>query len=384
MSVYVQGIECQVPEISYSQAFVRERMKHWLKGSGRANRYIDSIYRDSGIDKRHSVIADPDSFFQPSGNGQLSVPTTKERNELFTKSARKIFVDLAGNAVRSCPNADFDKITHVITVSCTGFFNPGPDYEIIKQLNLARNVQRFNIGFMGCYGAFPALRLAHTICLADPEATVLIVAVELCTLHAQLGQDLDSLLGGAIFADGGAAVIVSAATPLPEQNVFELEHFESTLIPDSETAMAWTIGNTGFEMVLSQYVPKIIECNIAQILTPILDKHGVSISDIRHWAVHPGGKSILDRVEASLGIENRLAESRCVLKQYGNMSSATILFVLDEILAKPGGTSHESVLAMAFGPGLTVEMGFMCKRTASVAATHAVTASSAANAQSPS
>ena len=280
------------------------------------------------------------------------------------KAAGKMFVDLADGAIRACSNADFDKITHVITVSCTGFFNPGPDYEIIKQLNLPRNVQRFNIGFMGCHGVFPALRLAHTICLAEPHAIVLIVAVELCTLHAQLKEDLDSILGGAIFSDGGASAIISATAPVPGQNVFELEHFESTLIPDSEAAMAWTIGNTGFEMTLSQYVSKIIECNIAGILGSILDRRGGSISDIRHWAVHPGGKSILDRIGASLGLDGCLEESRDVLRQYGNMSSPTILFVLDEILAKPREKSRESVLAMAFGPGLTVEMCFMSKHTA--------------------
>ncbi len=371
MSVYIQGIECQVPEVSYAQSFIRERMKTWLKESGRATRYIDSIYRNSGIDKRHSVIADPDSFFRHGGNGEFSVPSTKDRNELFTKCARDMFVDLAEKAISRCENTDFDEITHVVTVSCTGFFNPGPDYEIIKRLNLPKNIQRFNIGFMGCYAAFPALRLAHAICLADPSATVLIVAVELCTLHAQLDHGLDSILGGAIFADGGASVIVSAAAPLPGQDVFELEHFESTLIPDSETAMAWTIGDTGFEMVLSQYVPKIIESNIAEILTPILDEQGVSISDIQHWAVHPGGKSILDKIEASLGIGNCMQESRSVLRQYGNMSSATVLFVLKEILEKPGDRLRESVLAMAFGPGLTAEMCFMSKLTASLAGTHA-------------
>jgi len=378
MSVYIQGIECQIPEVFYSQSIIRERMKTWLKESRRVTRYIDSIYRDSGIDKRHSVIADPDSFFRPGGNGEFSVPSTKDRNELFTRSAKKMFVDLAEKAICGYRNGDFDKITHVITVSCTGFFNPGPDYEIIKRLNLPKNIQRFNLGFMGCYAAFPALRLAHTICLADPSATVLIVAVELCTLHAQLDHALDSILGGAIFADGGASVIVSAAPPMPGQDVFELEHFTSTLIPESEADMAWTIGDTGFKMVLSQHVPKIIESNIAKILTPMLDEQGVTISDIQHWAVHPGGKSILDKVETSLGIGSCLQESRSVLRQYGNMSSATILFVLKGILEKPGNKSRESVLAMAFGPGLTAEMCFISKLTASLAGAHAAAASSAA------
>jgi len=361
MSVYVQNIACEVPETSYSQSFVSRKMKGWIGQSRRATRYIDGIYKDSGIDKRHSVIDDPDDFFKPSGNGHVTVPTTKHRNDLFTSSARKMYVDLAEKAILGCKNTDFSEITHVITVSCTGFFNPGPDYEIVKRLGLKESVQRFNLGFMGCYGAFPALRMADTICRADRSATVLIVAVELCTLHAQLSEDLDSILGGAIFADGGASVIVSTKAPAASQSVFELKSLSSTLIPDSEGDMAWTIGDTGFEMVLSQYVPKIIECNISEIITPLLHEQGISASDIKHWAVHPGGKSILDKIETSVGIENRLQESRSVLRRFGNMSSATVLFVLKEILAKPAKTQSESVLAMAFGPGLTVEMGFMSR-----------------------
>jgi len=364
MSVYIQNIECQVPETSYPQSFVRQKMHSIIEHSRKTSRYIDSIYRDSGIEKRHSVITDPDGFFKPNNNGHVIAPTTKRRNELFTVAARKMFVDLADKAISRCENADFAKITHVVTVSCTGFFNPGPDYEIVRQLGLSMTVQRFNIGFMGCHGVFPALRLAHAICTADPGAVVLIVAVELCTLHVQLSPDLDSILGGAIFSDGGASVIVSAAEPHGGQMVFELEHFASTLIPDSEADMAWTIGDTGFEMVLSQYVPKIIECNIAEIITALLNEHKVGIHDIEHWAVHPGGKSILDKIEAALGIDNRLTESRSVLRQFGNMSSATVLFVLAEILAKPTSKSSELVLAMAFGPGLTAEACFMSKCTA--------------------
>jgi predicted naringenin-chalcone synthase len=378
MSVYIQSVVCQVPETSYSQSFIQQRMKRWIGHSRRASRYIEGIYRDSGIENRHSVIADPDSFFKPSGNGHATVPTTKQRNDMFAEFARKMFVDLAEKVITGCENADFDKITHVVTVSCTGFFSPGPDYEIVKQLGLSKYVQRFNLGFMGCYGAFPALRLARTICLADPGATVLIAAVELCTLHAQLAEDLDSILGGAIFADGGAAAIVSAATPRPGQSTLALESFTSTVIPDSEGDMAWTIGDTGFEMVLSQYVPKIIECNISEIVVPVLDERGVSVSDIRHWAVHPGGKSILDKIETSLGIENRLEDSRSVLRRFGNMSSATVLFVLKEILAKPSEKPPEPVLAMAFGPGLTAEMGYMFKRTGSTAGERAAATFSAA------
>jgi len=366
MNVYVQNIASQVPETCYQQSFIRDRMKRWLNASRRLNRYIDTIYNQSSIDKRHTVIADTAAFFKTSPGGRVSVPTTKVRNDMFTAAARIMCVDVAGNAIRGCANTDFSDITHLVTVSCTGFFNPGPDCEIIKALNLKKSVQRYNIGFMGCYAAFPALRLAHAICRADPGAVVLIVAVELCTLHAQLKEDSDSLRSGALFADGAAAVVVSAKDPAPDSKVLELDHFESTLMPDSEQDMAWTVGDTGFEMVLSQYIPRIIESNIRGIVEPLLARRGVDISDVDHWAVHPGGRAVLDKIESSLGLDHSLEDSRSVLKQYGNMSSATVLFVLKRILERPAIRTRESVVSMAFGPGLTVELGFLSKITTPV------------------
>jgi predicted naringenin-chalcone synthase len=183
----------------------------------------------------------------------------------------------------------------------------------------------------------------------------------LCTLHAQLKDDSDSLRSGALFADGAAAVVVSAKEPAPSASVLELDHFESTLIPDSEHDMAWTIGDTGFEMVLSQYIPAIIESNIRAIVEPLLARRHMDISDVDHWAVHPGGRAVLDKIESSLGLDHRLEDSRAVLRQYGNMSSATILFVLKRILARPSARDRESVVSMAFGPGLTAELGFLTR-----------------------
>jgi predicted naringenin-chalcone synthase len=363
MGVYIQNIDCRVPKTCYSQQSIKEIMKRLLASPGRTNRYIDSIYQNSDIDQRYSCISNPDDFFRTSQTGEVINPTTKMRNDLFTVEARKLFVDVARSTIDSCPNADMDDITHLVTVSCTGFFNPGPDYAIIEELHLNKNVQRYNIGFMGCHAAFPALRLAQSICKAEPNATVLVVSVELCTLHIQLKDDLDSLLGGALFADGGAGAIVSAKKPAPGQNVLELKHFESTLIPDSQDKMAWMIGDTGFEMILSQYLPKIIQSNIREIIEPILERQDTAISDIDHWAIHPGGKAILDRIEESLGIEGKCQVSRAILKQFGNMSSATILFVLKQLLETANTDKNESVLAIAFGPGLTVELAMLEKLT---------------------
>jgi len=341
-------------------------MKRWLSGSRKTNRYIDSIYAESDISQRYSCIARPDEFFK-ADNGRTSAPGTRARNDLFTAAARELFVGAAGDAVRNCPNASFDDVTHLITVSCTGFYNPGPDCDIIEALNLGRDIQRYNIGFMGCCAAFPALRLARTICMAEPHAVVLVAAVELCSLHIQLKEDLDSILGAALFADGGAAAVVSTRKPLPGQTALELNHFESTLIPNSRDKMAWTIGDSGFEMVLSSYIPKVLEANIAAVVSPLLDSRNLTVSDIDHWAIHPGGKAILDRIEAALGLKQGCRASRDVLKNFGNMSSATILFVLQHIMRQPARNREETVFAMAFGPGLTVESALMEKITSTAA-----------------
>jgi len=348
-----------VPDRCYSQDSIKTRIKRLLNADAKTNRYIESIYQNSEIDTRYSCILNPDEFFRISENGKILNPSTKMRNDLFTVSARKLFVDAARSTIKNCPNTDFKDITHLITVSCTGFFNPGPDYAIIEGLNLNKNIERYNIGFMGCHGAFPALRLSDSICRSRPDATVLIVAVELCTLHIQLKDDLDSLLGGALFADGGAGAIISSKKPSVGQNVFELRHFESTLIPNSQEQMAWTIGNTGFEMILSQYIPKIIQSNIRDIVEPILERNDTIIADINQWAVHPGGKAILDRIEESLGIKGKCRASREVLRRFGNMSSATILFVLKNLIENSSSNQNDSVFAIAFGPGLTIETALL-------------------------
>jgi predicted naringenin-chalcone synthase len=220
---------------------------------------------------------------------------------------------------------------------------------------------------MGCYAAFPALRLAHALCLADPHATVLVVACELCTLHAQLKTDTDSITAAALFADGAAAALVSAKPPGANFPSLKLSRFHSTLIPNSEADMSWTIGDTGFDMTLSQYVPKILESNVTQILKPVLKRFGTAANKIDHWAVHPGGKLILDKLASSLKIVRKLGPSRLVLRSFGNMSSATVFFILRDILDMNQTRPEESVVAMAFGPGLTVELALMNKVTQTTA-----------------
>ncbi len=212
---------------------------------------------------------------------------------------------------------------------------------------------------MGCYAAFPALRMAAHFCQANPNAVVLVMCLELCTLHMQINDETDSILANSLFADGAAAAIVSAQEPQPGTHAFKLSGFESALLPAGESDMAWDIGNEGFNIVLSSYVPDIIGANIEALMVDVLGKNGSTLGNVDEWAVHPGGRSILDKVETSLGLGTEALESsRAVLRDYGNMSSATILFVLREMLDS-GETPRATTCAMAFGPGLTVETALL-------------------------
>jgi predicted naringenin-chalcone synthase len=250
-----------------------------------------------------------------------------------------------------------DQITHVITVSCTGFANPGADYRIVTELGMPAGVQRYNLGFMGCYAALPALRMAQQFCLARPNAVVLIICLELCSLHMQMKSTPDSILANALFSDGAAAVLVSARQPAQDRPALALNHFGSAIAAEGVADMAWEIGNRGFNLVLSSYVPDVIASNVRQTVGDLLSEQGMTATSVPIWAIHPGGRAILDKVEHSLALETwQLEASREVLRDCGNMSSATILFVLQRILAKRCSEPADLV-AMAFGPGLTIESG---------------------------
>jgi predicted naringenin-chalcone synthase len=336
-------------------------MKHYVGKSRKAEKVIARAYAQSGIEKRHSVIANltsHDSFFFE--DNAFTNPSTKARNDLYTQAAKELFVCAAHRAIAHTPHITEFDITHVITVSCTGFFAPGPDIYVVKELGLNAGVQRFHLGFMGCYAAFPALKMARAFCEADPNAVVLVICLELCSLHLQVKEDVDSLISASVFADGAAAVIVSAQPPEPGAHVLELGQFASALVSEGEKDMAWMIGDHGFDMVLSTYVPQILEANVGAEVETLLAELGLNKTAITHWAIHPGGRAILDKVAFALELdEAALTASRKVLQNYGNMSSPSILFVLKELL--DDAKTDESIYAMAFGPGLTVESGLFRK-----------------------
>lgn len=359
MSAYIHHITTRTPGFAYSQAYTRDRLKGWT-ADPKTKRLISAIYNRSGIETRHSVTGDfieggEASLFRTAEDGTLIPPGTGARNACYAREARKLAVDLARQALADARGFTSKDVTHIIFTSCTGFANPGPDYHIIRELGLRENVQRYTLGFMGCYAAFPSLRMAAQFCEADASAVVLVVCLELCTLHMQVNDQPDSILANSLFADGAAAAIVSARQPEPHSAAYRLHGFESALLASSEQEMAWEIGDEGFNIVLSSYVPDIIGTNIRSLLEGMLQRNALTLEKIDEWAVHPGGRAILDKVEQSLALqEGALAASRTILRDYGNMSSATILFVLKELL-DDAESEPAMTCAMAFGPGLTVE-----------------------------
>lgn len=357
------------------QPATRDRFAAQPGVSRLGERLLHAAFDQSGIDRRYTVI---DGFDADGGDGgrssefydreeeRLLRPGTRIRNELYIEAATKLYVDAAQQALAASDGIGPEDITHVITVSCTGFYQPGPDYKIVRALELDPHVQRYHLGFMGCYASFPALRAAKAFCEADPGAVVLLVSAELCTLHVRSSNDPDQIIASSVFADGAAAAIVTGRAPGPETTALRLDEFDTALTPVGEDDMAWKIGDEGFEMILSSYVPKIIDQHIRGALEPLFAREpGLAerpYKDIQRWAVHPGGRSILDKVESKLELRpDQLMPSRETLRQFGNMSSATILFVLKHIMDSPSEEPEERVCAMAFGPGLTVETALLTK-----------------------
>ncbi|GAB3911038.1 type III polyketide synthase [Mucilaginibacter boryungensis] len=324
---------------------------------------LKSIYDNSGIDYRYSVIPDfgvdtPEEHTFFAANATLEpFVTTQSRMALYQKEA----VNIAEAAIRNCfarfPHNIAQQITHLITVSCTGMYAPGLDIDLVGRLGLKTTVERTCINFMGCYGAINALKTADYICRADAHAKVLVVSVELCTLHFQKENTLDNWVANSLFSDGAAAVLVEdTANRLIEGTHLKLNYFYSEFLPDARNEMGWFVGNTGFEMRLTSKVSKQIKRNIKGVTDRLL--HGAEIkglTQIDAYAIHPGGRKILEAVEEALELPEESNDfAYDVLRKHGNMSSATILFVLQRILENTVKTNQQ-ILSFAFGPGLTVE-----------------------------
>lgn len=307
----------------------------------------------SGIDHRWSVLAPPggEPHDRPGGFYH-QWPGTADRMRRYAEEAPQLAL---GAIERLRAQATLDGVTHLVVASCTGFVAPGIDQLIARALGLD-HVERTLVGFMGCYAAVCALRTAFHIVRSDPGARVLTVAIELCTLHLQKTQQLENLLAMLQFSDGAAAAIVSA-----EPEGFEMSHLFSRALEDSAGLIQWKIGDTGFEMTLSGEVPNRIRRALEAPALRAMLYNGRDAGEIDGWAVHAGGRSILDAVEKGLDLpQGALSASRDILARCGNMSSATLMFVLAELMARPG---VDKGIAIAFGPGLAAE-GFHFERVA--------------------
>jgi len=318
--------------------------------------FLEKVYASSGITKRHSVLSDytqnsPEGFgFYPANWALEPFPTTAARMGLYEKWS----VDLAEAACRKAlieSGAAPAEVTHLVFTTCTGLFAPGPDILLLGRLGLSPRVQRAVLGFMGCYAGFNGLRMAGQILAAEPEAVVLQVCVELCTLHFQKTALPDFIVANSLFGDGAAAAVYARPGRF-DKGLGDLRATHSRVANDTLDHMSWRIGPTGFEMRLDREVPAKLRAAAPGFVAELLGKAGCA-PDRSAWAIHPGGRKIVDEVQGALGLtDDQVRSSREVLSACGNMSSATILFVLDrELRRETAGV----VTALGFGPGLTME-----------------------------
>jgi alpha-pyrone synthase len=340
--VYLNAVGAAVPRHEVHAKFVAYAPR--LLGSARDRRLFARMAERAGIEHRYSVLAphpDPERLDLAGFYRAGAFPGTATRMRLFEEHA----ADLAFAAALDV-DADLCGVSHLVVATCTGLFAPGLDLQLIERLSLERTIERTVVGFMGCSAALNALKVARHIVRSQPDARVLVVCLELCTLHLQETDDLEQVLSFLIFADGCAAGLVSA-----EPRGLALHEFYAAVMPEAADQITWRIGDAGFDMRLSGQVPKTIARGLPPHLPAILA--GRHPQDVALWAIHPGGRSVLDAAERALGLAaGRLLTSREILRRYGNMSSPTVMFVLKAML---DDAARGLGCAISFGPGLVAE-----------------------------
>jgi prepilin-type processing-associated H-X9-DG protein len=362
MSLGILGIGTAVPATRIDQAEALRIARSLARPSEEQDTWLPGMYQGTRIQTRHlalpaALIRDilegtsaSGSVYLPKPDPADRGPSTGQRMEHY----RDLAPELSRRAARAALSASgcaASSITHLVTVSCTGFLAPGLDRDLILDLGLSPTVQRTHVGYMGCHGALNGLRVARAYAEADPAARVLLTATELCSLHYHYSWNPQKMVANALFADGSAALVADATSSTPGWN---LVANGGCLIPESADAMTWTVSDHGFEMTLARNVPGLIAQHLRPFLESWLQKQNMMLSDIRSWAIHPGGPKILLAVEETLGLTSQdMAASYAVLGEYGNMSSPTLLFIL-ETLRRQGATGP--CVALGFGPGLAVEV----------------------------
>ncbi len=355
----IVSIATNVPAYRHEQndiCLFADKIYHTDETESRKYKYL---YMHSGIQTRYSVIPDYTSlpgerqFFSKTDDLE-PFPDMEKRMQWFSDHAAGISIKTIEECIKG--KISTAEITHLITVSCTGMSAPGLDLEIMEKMDLPRNIFRTSVNFMGCYAAIHALKLADSICRSSQQANVIIVCTEFCTLHIQKENIIDNITSTILFGDGCAAVLIQKKeSPLKG---ITLNHFFSQVAFKGKSDMSWKLASSGFLLTLSGYVPDLIKEDFNALLSKALEHAGVSKDEITYWCIHPGGKKILEAIEKSISLPaNSLHHSYETLKNYGNMSSPTILFVLQKIFEELINEQQQTakIFGAAFGPGLTME-----------------------------
>ena len=356
--LHLAGLGTAVPPGVLKQTDAAEGSGLFCGADARRARALEMLYGRSGVETRNTVVVRADRgtlqqrvpFYPAACGPEDRGPTTGQRMAVYEAEAPPLAEAAARRALEDA-SIPVDTITHLVTVSCTGFFSPGLDAALIDALALPRTVHRTHVGFMGCHGALNGLGVAASQA-GEADARILLCAVELCSLHFAYGWNSEMLVANTLFADGAAAVV-----GVPVQNGassgWSVQAQGTFLMPESSDAMSWRIGDHGFRMTLSAEVPELIRTNLGGWLGGWLKHQGLGVEDVGSWAVHPGGPRILEAVEDAVALENgALDASWDVFRVHGNMSSPTVLFVLERLMKADAALP---CVALAFGPGLVVE-----------------------------
>jgi predicted naringenin-chalcone synthase len=358
MRLAIAGLGTAVPEHSITQDEAVELHSTLCEIDAERSRTLRALYRRSGVVRRYSALLERSSgpllerqsFYPPARDDRDAGPTTALRMQRYEAHAPGLAARASASALHAA-GLRAGEVTHLVTVSCTGFAAPGIDARVIETLGLPRTTQRTHVGFMGCHGALNGLRVADSIVRTDASAVVVVCSVELCSLHFAYGWSPEMMVPNALFADGAAAVVARSARD--EEAPWTMASSATLLVPDSESDMSWRIGDHGFRMTLSARVPDLVAASLGEWLRGWLCDNGLSLDEVGSWAIHPGGPRILGAVEKAARLDrSRTRESREVLADHGNMSSATVLFTLDRL--RSAGAPGPCV-ALALGPGLVAE-----------------------------
>ncbi|MFF2886471.1 type III polyketide synthase [Paenibacillus sp. NPDC057967] len=356
----ILGLGTAVPPYRMDQEDTSRRLTEALTSAGHSDssRWAKRIFRQCGVESRYTCepnLLEPASScrYFPSADGQAEVPSTSGRMAVYKRSSVPLAAEAALKALADSGTHPED-ITHLITVSCTGQFLPGLDAALIGELGLRPTVARIPLTFLGCAAGLKAVCLSKGLVENQSGAKALVVCVELCTLHIQPSSDREALYGASFFGDGASACVVGRPE-VHHRDVFLLGDERSVLLPGSSGEMIWEVGNHGFDLYLSPSIPRLIGEHVPAEVDRLLD--GVPKPEL--WAIHPGGRGIVDTLQETFALsDGQTSASRTVLRNYGNMSSATILFVLSEMkrTLREEKAGYKAGVALAFGPGVTAEM----------------------------